>query len=333
MNDWLAGALLLMGTEPVFVIGTSEGGVTALQELLSALPEDFPRAVLVVLHVGAHRSNLPWLLNQRGPLQAVHPNDGDAITAGHIYIAPPDHHMIVERGNIHLTKGPRENWARPAIDPLFRSAAKAYGPNAVGVILTGGLNDGTAGLYEIKKRGGITVVQSPDDACNPSMPQSAIDHVTIDHCIPLADMPKLLVRLAGAKVQEVVGYTADEDKEMTAEFTQNHPVAITCPDCGGALRKTELGALSQFRCHIGHVYTAEVMLAAQFLALERALETAMRSLSERAELCRQMAEKTNDRGTVANWETAMHEATDQKLPIETLLTRQWIHPHIGRTER
>ncbi len=179
----------------IVVIGASAGGVEAIGSLAAALPADFAAAVMVVLHIGAHKSVLPWLLNQRGPLPACHPRDGDPIRPGHIYVAPSDHHLLVEPGRVRLTRGPRENWARPAVDPLFRSAARAYGLGVVGVILTGGLNDGTAGLFEIKRHGGLAVVQDPDEAASPGMPRSALKHVVVDHRLPLAAIPALLARL------------------------------------------------------------------------------------------------------------------------------------------
>ena len=185
-----------MGTAPsIVVIGASVGGVEAIGFLASALPPDFAAAVLVVLHIGAHKSVLPRLLSQRGPLPACHPGDGDPIRPGRIYVAPPDHHLLVEPGRVRLARGPRENWVRPAVDPLFRSAAQAYGPGVVGVVLTGGLNDGTAGLFEIKRCGGVAVVQDPDDAVSPGMPQSALRHVAVDHRLPLAAIPALLAEL------------------------------------------------------------------------------------------------------------------------------------------
>lgn len=183
----------------IVVVGASQGGVATLQRLVAGLPPDFAAAVFVVLHTGAHKSELPHLLNHAGPLPAAHPRTGDPIQSGHIYVAPPDYHLIVERGHVQLMKGPKENWARPAIDPLFRSAARAYGRNVIGVILTGALNDGTAGLFEVKERGGTTVVQDPDDAENPSMPRSALAHVRVDHCVPLSRLPQLLVRLVHGK--------------------------------------------------------------------------------------------------------------------------------------
>lgn len=319
----------------IIVVGASAGGVEALRTLVAALPADLPAVLFVVLHVGSHKSDLPRLLSGLGGLPASHPDNGEAIETGRIYVAPPDHHMVIEPGRISLTKGPRENWARPAIDPLFRSAADIYGPDVIGVILTGALNDGTAGLYQVAQAGGVTIVQDPDEAINPSMPQSALAHVAVDHCLPLAGIAALLIGLAGAKAAD--GITAPafvpnekpQEEEMAAEFTQHLPVAVTCPDCGGALRRRELGSLTQFACHIGHIYTAEVMMAAQFLALERFIESAMRSLGERAELCRQMAEKTgagdgDEAGS--SWSAAMREAHHQADPLREMLTREWIHP-------
>lgn len=318
----------------IIAIGASAGGVDALRQVIAGLPSDLNASVFVTLHIGAHRSDLPWLLSRAGSILASHPVDGETIHVGHIYVAPPDHHMLVEAGRVRLTKGPRENWARPAIDPLFRSAARAYGANVIGIILTGGLNDGTAGMYEVKARRGTTVVQDPTEAVTPSMPQSVIDNVTVDHIVTLDQMAPLLIRLVSDQKStrpKVVHPTGDsQERGMTAEFTLNRPVAVTCPDCGGALRRSELGKLTQYSCHIGHVYTAEVMISAQFLTMERALETALRSLGERAELCREMSAKlSNDPKDAAardHWERAKDEALEQTKPLRALLTRPWLHP-------
>ena len=325
-----------MGKTPaIVVIGASAGGVDAIRSLAARLPADFAAAVFVVLHIGAHKSELPWLLNQSGPMRASHPRDGDPIHAGQIYVAPPDHHMLVEPGHVRLTRGPRENWARPAVDPLFRSAAQAYGSGVTGVVLTGGLNDGTAGLFEVKQHGGATVVQDPDDAENPSMPRSALQHVAVDHCLPLRDIPALLAAVVGKRqpgpfMENAQAATPRERGDtMTADYKLDEPVAVTCPDCGGALRRKELGTLTQFACHIGHVYTAEVMVAAQFGAMEWSLGAAMRSLSERGELCRQMADKARDTGdarSASQWAAAMHEAKERTGSLRDLLEREWTHP-------
>ncbi len=322
----------------IIVVGASAGGVEAVRFLAAALPADFRAAVFVVLHIGAHKSDLPWLLNQLGPLRAVHPISGDPIRPGHIYVAPPNHHLLVEPGCVRLTKGPRENWARPAIDPLFRSAAQAYGAGVIGVVLTGGLNDGTAGLHEIKQRGGTAVVQDPSGAANPSMPRSALEHVAVDHCLPLPRLPGLLASLVAAKDAGLpAGQThlapgKPQGRGMTAEYTLDQPVAVTCPDCGGALRRIELGTLVQFGCHIGHVYTAEVMVAAQFAAMEASLAAAMRSLGERSELCRQMAERSRAAGDLAAgapWDAAMQEAKERAAALRQLLSAEWVHPDAG----
>ncbi len=321
----------------IIVIGASAGGVGAIRTIVADLPRTIDAAVFVTVHIGSHKSNFPWLLQSIGTLSASHPAQGEAIRAGHIFVAPPDHHMTIEAGNIVLTKGPRENLARPAIDPMFRSAARTFGANVIGVILTGGLNDGTAGLYEVMAQGGTSIVQNPLDAVSTSMPQSAIDNVAVDHVVSVAEIGPLLTRLVAGRSPTAAtdgGNHATGDSQergMTAEFTLNHPAAVTCPDCGGALRRSQLGSLTQFSCHIGHVYTAEIMLAAQFLAMERFVEQAMRSLSERAELCRFMMEKTRDADPTssARWAAALGEALEQTAPLRDLLTREWTHPEAG----
>ncbi len=317
----------------IIVIGASAGGVEAIRSLVATLPADLDAALFIVLHIGAHKSELPQLLNQWGKLKGSHPANGEAIRRGHIYVAPPDHHMVLESGVIRLTRGPRENWARPAVDPLFRSAARAYGAAVTGIILTGGLNDGTAGLFEVKQRGGTTIVQDPEDAADSSMPLSALRHVLVDHCLPVRQMPALIENLVKRQSADIVVTDAilkeREGEKMTAEYKLDDPVAVTCPDCGGALRKTELGTLTQFRCHIGHVYTAEVMVAAQFASMEWALEAAMRALSERGELCRQMADKSSqadEPGLAGRWTEAMREAKERTGAMRALLGEEWTHP-------
>ncbi len=323
-----------MGEAPaIVVIGASVGGVEAIHTVVATLPADLDAALFVVLHIGAHRSELPQLLNQWGKLKSGHPASGERIRRGHVYVAPPDHHMVLEPGVIRLIRGPRENWARPAVDPLFRSAARAYGAGVIGIILTGGLNDGTAGLFEIKQRGGITVVQDPADAASPGMPQSALQHVAVDHCLPVKAIPSLIERLVARRRSGVVKVEASpgvrEPEMMTAEYRLDDPVAVTCPGCGGALRRAELGSLTQFRCHIGHVYTAEVMVEAQFAAMEWSLAAAMRALSERGELCRQMSDRSQlagEPGLAARWAAAMREAKDRAGTLTALLEEEWSHP-------
>jgi len=324
----------------IVVIGASAGGVDALRTVVASLPATLDAAVFVTLHIGTHKSELPWLLGRLGTLPASHAVDGEAIRPGHIYVAPPDHHLTIEPGKVVLTRGPRENMARPAVDPMFRSAARAYNEHVIGVVLTGGLNDGTAGLMEIAARGGVTIVQNPADAFGAGMPQSAIDNVAVDHIMEIADIGPMLAQLVAARSvasRAPAGQTTDKAQEesMSAQFTLDRPVAVTCPDCGGALRQSQSGSLTQFACHIGHIYTVEVMMAAQFLAMERFVEQAMRSLSERGELCRVMIEKTKttDPAAAHGWEAARDEVLARTAPLRDLLTHEWVHPvSNGRVE-
>src|SRR5256885_4553560 len=173
----------------IVVVGTSAGGVEALATLVSTLPPRLPAAIFVVLHISAHSpSFVPDILDRSGLLETVQASDGMEIKHGRIYVAPPDHHMLVGHGNVRVVRGPKENRHRPAVDPLFRSAALAYGPRVVGVILTGALDDGTAGLRAVKRCGGLAVVQDPRDALFPSMPQSALQHVRVDHCLSVGEI-------------------------------------------------------------------------------------------------------------------------------------------------
>jgi two-component system chemotaxis response regulator CheB len=190
----------------IVVVGASYGGVEAMEKLFAELPGQIPAAFLAVLHVGPYPSQLPSILNHCSSLHAHSAKHGELIRPGEIYVAPPDHHLLVRRNHLTLSRGPRVNWSRPAIDPLFASAAKTYGSRVIGVVLTGRLDDGTAGLYEVKRHGGITVVQDPSDAISPSMPSSALKHVTVDHCVVLAKMPRILAQLCNhvaARSQEV----------------------------------------------------------------------------------------------------------------------------------
>jgi two-component system chemotaxis response regulator CheB len=184
------------------VVGASMGGVEALQRLAAGLPADIPAALFVVQHIGRCASQLPQLLTTHSPLPVVQAGQGGAISAGTIYVAPPDHHLILERGYTRLTRGPRENWARPAIDRLFRSAARVYGRGVIGVILTGLLNDGSAGLHAVRAAGGRAVVQNPADAIAPDMPWNALRHAGADYRVKLADIPALLARLSDELVRE-----------------------------------------------------------------------------------------------------------------------------------
>jgi two-component system chemotaxis response regulator CheB len=263
----------------IVVIGASAGGVEALRRLVQMLPAELPAAIFVVLHVLPNtRSYLPELLSGGG-LKVAHAVDGNPIERGRIYVAPPNHHLLVESGHMHLSSGPRENRHRPALNPLFRSAALAYGPRVVGVILTGNLDDGTVGLWEIKRRGGVAVVQDPNEAVYPGMPQSAIGNVDVDFVVKLDDLPQLLTSLVG-KIAKGVGNVSPE--------IPSEPTRLTCPECRGPLAEYKVGRLSEFRCRVGHAYAPAALVTAHADTVERTLWSAVVALEEGAELAHQM---------------------------------------------
>jgi len=318
----------------IVAIGTSQGGVQALRVLVGGLPEDFPAPVLTVQHIGA-QSLLPVILNNIGSLAAAFALENEPLIAGRIYVAPSDYHMLVNDGRIELTRGPRENWARPAVDPLFRSAALFYGPDAIGVVLSGRLNDGTAGLFEIKRFGGVAIVQTPHEAEAQDMPQSALDNVAVDYSLPVAEMPRLLQRLAKETNQERIPFTRGVRAMNHQEQKLDQPTAQTCPECGGAMREESLANLTRFRCHIGHVMTAEVLAATQLDLLENNISTVLRSLNERVALCRDLAAKHQDRGNLRAaeiWSRAAAEAEHREKAAQDLVGAEWMHPEAAEAE-
>ena len=298
-----------MPRHDVIVIGASAGGVEALITLVGSLPARLPAAIFLVLHIPAQSpSLLPDILNRVGALHALHPVDGQAIQYGHIYIAPPDHHLMVEEGIVRIIRGPKENRHRPAIDPLFRSAARTYGTRVMGVILTGSMDDGTAGLLAIKRRGGEAIVQDPQDALFSSMPQSAIAHVEVDHVMPLSDMGSLLVQVAHEQAAEQRSIPIPEDMEMETKLAAmdmregqdgEHvgiPSVFSCPECGGVLWEVHDGNLLRFRCRVGHAYSVDSVLAGQTEAVEEALWTALKTLEESASFSRRLAHDAHSGG-------------------------------------
>ena len=286
----------------MIVIGASTGGVEALMQIARDLPADLPAAVLVVLHMPPQSSSrLPQILSRAGALPATHPTDKELIRPGHIYVARPDFHLLVEKDRVRVVRGPRENRSRPAIDPLFRTAAVSYGPRVVGVILTGALDDGTSGLWAIKQRGGIAVVQNPEDAFISSMPANALEYVEIDHCLPLSELPALLARLAREPAEAEGAYPVPKDMEFESKLaasdsatseSEERPGALsafTCPECKGPLWELHDGNLVRFRCRQGHAYTADTMLNGQSEAVEDALWTALNILQENTQMLYKLA--------------------------------------------
>lgn len=293
----------------IIVVGASTGGVEALAQLAYALPSDLAAAVFVVLHVSPQATSyLPQILSRSGPLRAIHPADGEPICPGRIYVAPPDLHLMLESGRMQLVRGPRENRNRPAVDPLFRSAALAYGPRVIGIVLTGALDDGTAGLQTIKQRGGIAVVQDPKDALIPSMPESALEFVDVDYCLPLAKIGPMLARLAREPALDGTDFPLPheldyetriakmDDAALSSEKQPGTLVGFMCPECGGPLHELRDGELVRYRCRVGHSFTSESILASQSEALEDALWSAYNTLQESALLAERMVVDAYRRG-------------------------------------
>lgn len=325
-----------MENRDILAIGASAGGVGALQRLFAAMPRTVSATVFVVQHIARTQSVLPALLTRAGWLPAFHPKDGEPVQPGRIHVAPPDHHLLVKDGRTLVRRGARENRCRPAIDPLFRSVAVAYGPRVVGTILTGTLDDGTAGLRAVKRCGGVSVVQDPADAEWPDMPRHALDHVPVDACAPLPGMPALLARLlsepAGAAVPvppDVLIEASIPEKEFGTlpEDTGavGRPSALCCPECGGNLSEIEDGPLLRFRCKVGHAYSPGTLAESHREAVEHAIWVALRTHEDRVVMFRRLAEKARRHGharTEASWSAAAREAEQTVSLLRDVLARQ-----------
>ena len=282
----------------IIVVGASAGGVEAVPRLIASLPQNLPASIFVVLHIPALGPDLlAEIVGRNAALTVKNAVDGEVIEPGRVYLAPPDQHLQVELGIVRLTRGPRENRHRPAIDALFRSAAEAYGPRVTGVVLSGYLDDGTAGLNSVKTHGGIAIVQDPKDAAAPGMPESALRNVKVDHCLPLADIGPLLVRLVSTPTirPEIALEKPKEKRQMSPKDMKTRfgpPTPFVCPECNGPLWETQVGtAPLQFRCHVGHSYSPDSLLADHADALERALWSAVRTFDEQAALLRRLGER------------------------------------------
>lgn len=311
------------------VIGASAGGVEALKKLVSALPEDLPASVLVVLHVPPYGGSvLPAILDRAGRLPSRHAASGDITVAGQILVAPPDHHLFVKDSQVLLTRGARENGHRPAVDVLFRSAARARGARVISVVLSGMLDDGAAGAVAIRQHGGLVLVQDPSDASYPAMPESVLAHLTPDYLASAAELGQLVDKLCrapardeqagrlpaqqGASTEPVAsagpGASSDLiDTELgmatLSEEAFDNPdrpgsaAGFSCPDCAGTLFEISAGALTRYRCRVGHAWSPESLLGEQGLQLEGALWMALRSLEEKAALAGQLAARAETRGS------------------------------------
>ena len=314
----------------VVVIGTSAGGIEALRQLVAGLPADFPGAIAVVMHTSPQSPGvLPDLLTRSGPLPAVSPKGTERLRPGCIYVAPPDFHMLVEPGRICVTKGPKENRFRPAIDPLFRSAAQVYGPNTIGVVLTGNLDDGAAGLWAIQQLGGVTVVQDPYDALFPAMPQSALQSVNVDHVVPLVEIPPLLARLTARPAEEQpydvprrleveVKIARQEDPLQAGIKEIGEPSSFACPECHGVLQQMNEGGRIRFRCHTGHGYSADSLLAEIREQVEVQLWNTIRAMQEGNLLMHALAQHVDQAHAPTDSSTLRERAEELQRQADTL---------------
>jgi two-component system chemotaxis response regulator CheB len=316
------------------VVGASAGGVEALREMVAGLPADLPAAVLVVLHVPSYGGSvLPAILGRAGPLPARHCGDTERLRPGTILVAPPDHHLVVRDGRALLTRGPRENGHRPAIDVLFRTAARAAGRRVIGVVMSGVLDDGTAGLSAIEARGGVAVVQDPADALYPTMPASALAHLDDAHVAAAADLGPLIAQLCAAEIPDadvgddpLLEYEAEmammSDEAMDFDDKPGRPSGFSCPDCNGVLWEIHDGELVRYRCRVGHAWSAESLLGEQAEQLDSALWMALRGLEEKAALARTLGNRAQERNnphSAKRFEEQAEEATRAASLIRSML--------------
>lgn len=290
----------MMDVTRVVVIGASAGGVEPLKTLAAGFRGGLSAAYFVVLHTNpSGRSFLPEILTAAGPLPAVPAADGAALTRGMIYVAAPDCHLAIEDGKLRSFRGPKENRHRPSVNTLFRSAARVYGANSIGVILSGSLDDGTVGLWEIKKAGGTAIVQSPEEATFPSMPRSAIENVRVDYVVPVTEIPSI--------VNSLVADSANTHKSTHKEKTHvDRPTDLTCPECRGPLHEIRLGSVAQVECRVGHCYSPESALEAHEDTEERTLWSAVVALEEGAEFALRLVD------THAPMAAALRTAAEEK---------------------
>jgi two-component system chemotaxis response regulator CheB len=323
----------------IVVIGASAGGLETLRALLHALPATFPLPIGIVVHSAPQSPGLlAEILARVGTLKVTNARNRERLVGGHVYVAPPDCHLLVEPGALRVTKGPRENRFRPAIDPLFRSAAQVYGPGAIGVVLSGSLDDGTAGLWAIKQLGGIAIVQDPADALFPGMPENALRHVNVDHIVPLADLAGLLVSLASQPVEAHAPAQVPDQLRAEVKIAMEHnpidagleqlgePSSFACPECHGVLLQLKEGSRIRFRCHTGHAYSIASLLAAINEGIEDSLWVAIRSLEEGQLLMYRMADHLRTHDGTAEAAQMLEHADEAKrqsdLIRQLVITRE-----------
>jgi two-component system chemotaxis response regulator CheB len=323
-----------MPSRDVVVVAASAGGIEALKDLLSGVPVDYDGVILVVVHIPTVRSSaLARILDRAGPLAAAEAVDGEPLEKGRVYVCVADRHLLLHDGHVLVRRGPRENGYRPAADPLFRSAARYFGPRAVGVVLSGNLGDGTSGLGTIRRQGGVAVVQDPDDALFDGMPVSALDHVGADYVLPAHEIGPLLADLASDSAPAEGPVAADVlqrevalmegDADAIEDEHAGQPSPWPCPDCNGVLWQIEEGEVLRFRCRVGHAWSAEDLLHEQHVEVEAALWIALRSLEDREALSRRLLERAQRAGRTFSAGRLRSDLADMARSIEVL--RRLVH--------
>jgi two-component system, chemotaxis family, protein-glutamate methylesterase/glutaminase len=308
----------------IIVMGGSAGSFDSFKTIVSGLPSDLDASIFIVWHMSSNvRGVLPQVLNRLTGVPAVEVQDGEKIESNRIYVARPDHHLLIVDNVIRVTRGPKENRFRPAIDPLFRSAAYAYGNRVIGVVLSGALDDGASGLWTIKQRGGVAVVQDPNDADIPSMPENAIAQVEVDHVLPLSRIAPLLAQMTqqesnGKEVamdqdiekrtQLEIKIAAEDNALESGVMDLGELTAFTCPECSGVLTRMKDGGTPRFRCHTGHAFSADSLLSALTENIEDSLWSAIRGIDESIMLLNHLGDHFAERNNPALAAKFFHKA-------------------------
>lgn len=324
-----------MPNRDIVAIGTSAGGVEALLHLAKSFPPDLPASVLVTIHLSSFgSSHLDGILSRAGRMPASFAQDGEPLRRGQLFIAPPGHHLLIDPDRLRLSVGPRENGARPAIDPMMRSAAVCCGHRTIGVVMTGAQGDGASGLWAIAQCGGITVVQDPSDAAFAEMPLSALNRFSPDHIAPLSGLPGLLRKLtqqpAGKPVPASLPLRMEADiargrrSNMSEMDKIGKRSVLTCPDCNGVMWEIQEGEVTRYRCHVGHAYSEESMGFGMDENLRRALATALRTLEERSALTEKLRKEALASGrnhAAMTWAASKREFEEQAESIRHAIRR------------
>ncbi|GJL58276.1 MAG: protein-glutamate methylesterase [Nitrospirales bacterium] len=320
----------------IIVIGASAGGITALKKLVSSLPQELQASIFVVLHLGSYSaSTLDSILSAAGSVPATFAKNGEFISHGRMYIAPPDFHLLIDKDVMVLSKGPNENLWRPSIDTLFRSAAVSYGVRVVGIILSGYLDDGVAGLLAIQRCRGMIMVQDLAEALFPDLPNNVLGHMHVDFCLPVADLASQLIHQVKSRLGREFPPPEDliEENESVDAYMSHLPsrrrkgqvAGLSCPECGGTLWQQTQGSLTRYHCHVGHGFTEQSLLAGKSNTLDQALWTAFRLMEERVALlqkCIARAEHTGLRHTLSVYQQELKSLLPQLQQFREMLNQK-----------